>query len=429
MASPEPTRKNPRIFYGWWIVIAGGLGMAISSGINFHGFSNFIIPLGREFGWSRTVISSVFSLARLESGLLGPIEGWAVDRMGARKLMLVGLPLMGLGYMLMSQVGSLLTFFLVFIFLITLGNSLGMGTPITATAVNWFQRRRGLAFGIMWSGVGLGGLLVPLLGWAVAEFGWRTASMAVGVSIIVAGAPVAMVMRHRPEPYGYYPDGRAPEGSPASGDRPRPAMPDPSRDFSAREALGTSSFWFLTLSVAARSLVSGGIGLHMVPYFVGLGATPVRAAALAGSVGVISIPGRFGLSTLGDYVNRRYLMAMSLGAMAVAIVFMARADTVAEVLPALVAFSVAQGGISVIPRALIADYFGRGSYATIQGFGSSVQMFGIIIGPIVSGYVFDRTESYSGAFLGFAVAALVSIVLVLMARPPAPKRRPGRAGV
>ena len=418
MASRTRTQTKSRIFYGWWIVIAGGLGMSIASGINFHGFGNFIIPLGREFGWSRTTISTVFSLARLESGLIGPLEGWAVDRMGPRKLMLVGLPLMGLGYIVMGRVNSLLTFFLVFIFLITLGNSLGMSTPITATVANWFNRKRGLAFGIMWSGVGLGGVFVPALGWAVEEFGWRTASAIVGYSIVALGVPIAMVMRHRPEPYGYYPDGIPPAGSEAPEDSTRPAIPDLSHDFTARQALATSSFWFLALSITARSVVSGGIGLHLVPYFGGLGATPVGAAALAGSVGLMSIPGRFGLSTLGDYVNRRYVMAASLTVMAVSIVFMARAETVSGVIPALVAFAAAQGGISVIPQALIADYFGRRSYATIQGFRSSVQMGGIIAGPIISGYIFDRTGSYSSAFLGFAGAALVAIVLVLMAKPP-----------
>ena len=104
--------------------------MSIASGINFHGFGNFIIPLGEEFGWSRTTISVVFSVARLESGLIGPVEGWAVDRFGPRRLIAVGIPLMGLGYMAMSRVDGLLAFFFVYVFMIALGNSLGMSTPI-----------------------------------------------------------------------------------------------------------------------------------------------------------------------------------------------------------------------------------------------------------------------------------------------------------
>ena len=392
--------------------------MSIASGINFHGFGNFIIPLGREFGWSRTTISVVFSAARLESGLLGPLEGWAVDRLGPRRLIVVGIPLMGLGYMAMSRVNGLLAFFFVYVFMIALGNSLGMSTPITAGVANWFDRRRGLAFGFMWSGVGIGGLFVPALGWLVQEFGWRTAAVIVGVFIAALGPPIAAVMRHRPEQYGYYPDGRIPAEVAGTERSRRPIMPDLSGDFTAREALRTSSFWYLTMSIMVRSLVSGGIGLHLVPFFVGLGASDVTAAVLAGSVGVMSIPGRFGLSAVGDYVNKRYVMAVSLLLMAISIIFMARAPSVGAIIPVLIVFSASQGGTSVIPQSLIADYFGRRSYATIQGFRSSIQMGGIIAGPIISGYVYDTTGSYTNAFLGFSAAALVSMVLVLMAKPP-----------
>ena len=426
MSSAEGESKRKRgMFYGWWIVIAGGLGMSITAGINFHGFGNFIIPLTNEFGWNRTTISGLFSLARMESGLLGPLEGWLVDRVGPRRLMIFGIPLMGVGYILMSRVNSLAAFFFVYIFAITLGNSLGMSTPMAAAVANWFNRKRGLAFGIMWSGVGLGGIFVPAVGWLIAAYNWRIASIVIGVFIIVMGIPIAALMRHRPEPYGYMPDGVEPDTDDETGAVRRRQQPDLSQDFTAREALMTSSFWYLTLSIAARSLVSGGVGLHLVPYFVDLGASDVFAATLAGAVGVLSIPGRFGLSAVSDYLNRRYVMAVSLFLMTIAIVFMARATSVTQVLPFLVLYAAAQGGISVIPQSLIAEYFGRRAYATIQGFRGTIQMIGIIIGPLVSGYVFDTTGSYEWAFMGFGAASLVSLGLVLLMRPP---KRPHRAG-
>ena len=426
MSSADGESKRKRgMFYGWWIVIAGGLGMSITAGINFHGFGNFIIPLTNEFGWNRTTISGLFSLARMESGLLGPLEGWLVDRVGPRRLMIFGIPLMGVGYILMSRVNSLAAFFFVYIFAITLGNSLGMSTPMAAAVANWFNRKRGLAFGIMWSGVGLGGLFVPAVGWLIAAYNWRIASIVIGVFIIVMGIPIAALMRHRPEPYGYMPDGEEPDTDDETGEVRRRQQPDLSQDFTAREALMTSSFWYLTLSIAARSLVSGGVGLHLVPYFVDLGASDVFAATLAGAVGVLSIPGRFGLSAVSDYLNRRYVMAVSLFLMTIAIVFMARATSVTQVLPFLVLYAAAQGGISVIPQSLIAEYFGRRAYATIQGFRGTIQMIGIIIGPLVSGYVFDTTGSYEWAFMGFGAASLVSLGLVLLMRPP---KRPHRAG-
>ena len=395
--------------------------MAMSSGINFHGFGNFIIPLSKEFGWSRTTVSAVFSLARLEAGFIGPVEGWAVDRLGPRKLMLVGIPVMGLGFILLSQVSGLFTFMLVYILGITLGNSLGMHVPASAAVANWFNRKRGLAFGIMWSGVGLGGLLVPALGWAIDVYGWRDASVYVGIFVIFVGVPVAALMRHRPEQYGFLPDGQIIPQKTSNGKLGK--NEDLEVDFTAREALQTSSFWFLSLSIMARSLVTGGVGLHLVPYFVGLGASPIEAAAYAGSVGVISIPGRFGLSYLGDYFNRRYMMAISLLFMTLSIVLLATADSLSSSIPGLVAYSISQGGISVIPQSIIADYFGRKAFATISGFRSSIQMLGIIVGPVVSGLVYDRTGSYEWAFLGFAAASIVSMLLVLMALPPSPKHR------
>ena len=395
--------------------------MAMSSGINFHGFGNFIIPLSKEFGWSRTTVSAVFSLARLEAGFIGPVEGWAVDRLGPRKLMLVGIPVMGLGFIFLSQVSGLFTFMLVYILGITLGNSLGMHVPASAAVANWFNRKRGLAFGIMWSGEGLGGLLVPAFGWAIDVYGWRDASVYVGIFVIIVGVPVAALMRHRPEQYGFLPDGQIIPQKTSNGKLGK--NEDLEVDFTAREALQTSSFWFLSLSIMARSLVTGGVGLHLVPYFVGLGASPIEAAAYAGSVGVISIPGRFGLSYLGDYFNRRYMMAISLLFMTLSIVLLATADSLSSSIPGLVAYSISQGGISVIPQSIIADYFGRKAFATISGFRSSIQMLGIIVGPVVSGLVYDRTGSYEWAFLGFAAASIVSMLLVLMALPPSPRHR------
>ena len=417
MAQPgqDGTRRRRGLFYGWWIVIASALGMSVASGVIFHGFGNFVIPLANEFGWNRTTISSVIAVGRLQSGLLGPLEGWAIDRYGPRRMMLIGVPLLGLGFVAMSRIDSLFAFYAVYLLMIAAGSGLGLGTPMIAALANWFRRRRGLAFGIAWSGVGLGAPLVLLIGWMIARFEWRDTAALIGIGILAVGFPIAMVMRHRPEQYGYLPDGDAlPPGR--TGERSREA--DLSQDFSAREALRTSSFWFLTLSVTVRMLSSGALSLHLVPYFSDLDASAVGAAALAGVVGLMSVPGRFGLGMLSDYVNRRYLAAAALAVMAVSFVLIARATTIAEALPALIVYSVAQGGVAVIPQALLADYFGRSAFATIQGLRGTIQMAGIVTGPILAGYVYDSTGSYDTAFIVFAVATAVSMVLVLMARPP-----------
>ena len=418
-----PQRRG--LFYGWWIVIVGMLSFGLASGANFQGFGVFIKPFEREFGWNRTTVSAVFSLARLEVGMFGPLEGWAVDKFGPRRIMLIGIPLMGLGYIAMSRSNSLLAVLTAYAFGIALGAGLGLGTPVTVAVANWFIRRRGLAFGILWSGVGLGGVILPGIGWLVDSYGWRDAAVIIGLVIIAISVPVASVVRHRPEPYGYLPDGDL--FSDGSSRRTALRTTFTSADFTARDALRTASFWYISVSIGVRTFASAGTSLALVPFFIEMGEEPVRAAALAGSVGIMSIPGRFGMSVLSDYMNRRYLMAILLATMAVGMFLLTRISTAQAALPVLFLYAVSQGGLASIPQSLVADYFGRRAFGVIHGFRAMVQTLGSVMGPVLAGYIYDQTGSYERAFITFAVTTAMSIVLILLAVPPTPRSEPRTA--
>src|SRR3970040_1017988 len=131
------------VFYGWWIVASGfGLELLIGA-LLFHAYGAYAVLLREEFGWSKTMLSAAFSMARAESGILGPIQGWLTDRFGPRALIRVGMVIFGVGFILFSQVASPLSFFPPF-FLIALGASLGGYLPISVALVSWFRRRRAL---------------------------------------------------------------------------------------------------------------------------------------------------------------------------------------------------------------------------------------------------------------------------------------------
>ena len=404
--------KNNNIFYGWYIVIAGTFAMSISSGINYHGFGNLFLPLSKEFGWSRTRISSVFSLARLENGILGPIDGYLIDRFGPRAVILVGVPIMGIGYILLSQINGFLSFSIVYI----LGVTIGSGTlhvPIQTAVANWFNKKRGLAFGIMWSGVGIGGMIVPLYGWGIELFGWRETSVYIGIIVILIGIPCGLIMRHNPYKYGQYPDGLK-----VSEDQVSKGKLTDSVDFTPKEALSSSSFWLLTFATGLRILLTSGVSLHLVPYFVDLGIDPVTAAVFAGSVGVISIPGRFGLSAVGDHFNKRYILMFSMFLLSISVLILSYVNSLNGAIIALILYSFAQGGSAVVPNAIMADYFGTKHYGTIMGFRSIVVTFGVILGPIISGATFDNYGSYQLAFFGFAIVNFIGFIMIIYSRPP-----------
>ena len=414
-------KRNPDgIFYGWWIVVGGSVLTAMGAGLNFYGFSAFFLPLSVEFGWSRSALSGVFALARLEGGFLGPIEGFLIDKYGPRKMMFIGIPLMGLGFVLLAGVNSLLALYLVYIFTITLGSSLGTFAPATAAVANWFFRKRGRALGFVMSGVGIGGaLLLPVLGWWISVHGWRSAAIASGVLILTVGLPLAMVMRHRPEDYGLLPDGSGaantvPGASRGTG-RPRQVS---GPEIGGLQSLKTTQFWFLGASLSLRAIVTTGFTIHFVAMMVDRGFTFVVASSLLGAVALVSLLGRIGISWLGDFVDKRYLLAATLGLTSLTMLAMTQVQTRPLLIGALVLYAVAYGGSIVLPVSLQADYFGRKSFATIRGLMSTVQTVGTLIGPVFAGVVFDLTGDYLLAFAGFAVAGFVAMLLVAGIRRP-----------
>ncbi len=397
--------------------------MAMLGGLNFYGFSVFFASLSAEFGWSRTALSGVVSLSRLEGGLMGPVEGFLIDKFGPRKMMLIGVPLMGLGFILLGQINSLWQLYIVYILGIALGAGLGFFPPVSAAIANWFVRRRSMAFGIALSGMSLGGLFLPLLGWWISTFGWRSAAVAGGVLSMAMGIPIALLMRHKPEDYGYLPDGAEPaqgEDASAAGTRVTEGVPPLAEqaELGPMQSLKTSAFWFLGTSYALRSMVTTGFTVHFVVMMVDRGFSQMAASSLLGAVAFLSLGGRLGLAWLGDRVDKRILLAISMGVMALTMLGMNLAQSWWLLMAILFVYAVAYGGSVVLPMGLQADYFGRHAFATIRGMFSTVQTWGMLLGPVFAGFVYDINKSYSVAFVGFAAACALSALLVAGIRRP-----------
>ena len=166
----------------------------MSTGLAYFGLSAYFPSFEREFGWSRTAISGAFSLARVESGLLGPAEGYMTNRLGPKRVMYVGIVICALGFVGLSAVTSLPMLYASIVLGIVLGSSIGFYIPISVVVATLFRARRSLAFGIFRMGPGLSGALVPVVGVMIVWWGWRTAALASALIIVALGWPLARSM-------------------------------------------------------------------------------------------------------------------------------------------------------------------------------------------------------------------------------------------
>lgn len=408
-----------RIFYGWWIVGAGFGLEALIGALMFHAYGAYVVLLREEFGWSKTMLSAAFSMARAESGMLGPLQGWLTDRFGPSALIRVGMVIFGLGFMLFSQIHSPLAFFLAF-FLIALGSSLGGYLPIGVAIVAWFRRRRALALSLSATGMAVGGLLTPLVVLALTRIGWRWTAFLSGVLILLVGVPIARIVRHRPEPYGYRPDGDAQPPDPAArgADGARTARA-PDMDFTAREAVRTPAFWYISLGHGSALLVVSAVLVHMVVHVTErLGYSLGQAATVVALMTVMQVIGQVSGGWAGDHVSKRAIASGCMVAHALALLLLAWAAAFWMVVAFAGLHGLAWGMRGPLMSALRADYFGSAAFGTITGISSMIVMLGMMGGPLIAGILADRTGSYE---LGFgilaALAGVGSIFFVLARRP------------
>ncbi len=414
-------RWRDRVFYGWWIVAAAFSLEALIGTLIFHAYGAYVVMLREEFGWSKTMLAAAFSMARAESGILGPIQGWLTDHFGPRALIRVGTVIFGLGFLAFSQINSPLTFFAAF-FMIALGSSLGGYLPISVALVSWFRRRRALALSVSGMGMALGGLLAQLVALSLTRYGWRWTAFASGVLVLLCGIPLAQVVRHRPEPYGLSPDGDPPEQSapvpvPGSGAR-GPAAPH--RDFTAREAIRTSAFWFISLGHGSALLVVSAVMVHLIVHVTErLGYSLRQGAAVIALVTVMQVIGQLSGGWAGDRWNKRAICVMCMAGHAAALFLLASATAFWMVAAFAVLHGLAWGARGPLMAAIRADYFGSASFGTITGASSMIVMLGMMGGPLIAGSLADRTGSYQMGFQVLASLAAAGSVFFVLARRPA----------
>jgi len=399
------------------MVGAGCAMQFLQSCLLLQAFGAYVAILRDDMGWTKTQLAGAAALHQVEAAVLGPVLGWVIDRFGTQGVIRTGVVVFGIGFMLLSQIETLLGFYGAFI-VVALGASLGGFFPLNVALIHWFERKRARALSSMQFGFALGGIAMPAVAWSLATYGWRPTAFASGVLIIVLGFPLSLVMRRRPEDFGERVDGEpapAPQSASAT-DEPAP----PTRDFTAREALHTPAFWLLALGHGFALFVVSAVNVHAITHMKeGLGYS-LEAASFVILLQTLSQIGGIAAGWfVGDRYDKRMLSAACMFMHMAGLLSLTYAVNHAMVIAFAVMHGFGWGLRGPFMQALRADYFGRSAIGMILGLSFMIVVLGQIGGGMISGILADATGNYRAGFTVVALLAGLGSVFFLIARKPA----------
>ena len=320
-----------------------------------------------------------------------------MDKFGSRPMILFGGLTAGIGLMLLSFAQEYWQFVLLFVGVVSVGKTAGLGQTLMATVNQWFVRRKALALStLMTAFAGGGAIVVPLLHLGIVFLDWRPTVFIIGLFIATLTLPVAYVIRSRPEDMGLRPDGD-PETNQLGGAAPAAhqsrgghhhgagaASGSGEQDFTVRQALRTQAFWFLLLGVITRVSATNSIIIHLFPILAWKGIDEQTATIAASVMFFLAIPLRFLLGVAGGRFSPRKLLfyGMNLGAVGLVGLWLL------PEWPALILFILGLAiveGITSVNWIMVGDYFGRSRFASLMGAMSVFHNIGCLSRPSIPG--------------------------------------------
>ncbi len=409
------------MFYGWVIVSAALIVNSLSSGPVWSGVGVWMKALELHFGWSRAQLSGAFSMAQLEGSIIGPLMGYLIDRLGSRRMVLIGMIITGLGFLLFSRTNSIVIFYVSY-GLIMLGTAAGTWLPYMTVVNRWFVRKRGMAMAIAAEGSPLGGLaLVPILAWAITpgSHGWSVTAQWIGVVFLCLALPMSLLVRERPEDHGVLPDGDPPDEAVRETARPVGRADSSGQlNFTARQAIRTHAFWLITFGHAFSTILFATLTVHLVLMLTDQGLSIQSSSyvfsVIMGSAAIFQLIGGY----VGDRIPVNIAIAIFGFIQAAGFLMAVLVDSLLMAMLFAVIFGAGFGGRNPLTTAIRGEYFGKTAFATITGISSAPMYVFMLSAPLFAGFLFDSTGSYTVAFLIIGGLGMLSGVLFLLAKKP-----------
>lgn len=428
-----------RFFYGWWILGLISFMAALNNAFFDKGPALFLIPVGASLGLNRATASLIFSLGRSEGALNGPVVGYLVDRFGARKMMVIGTFLAGIGFVIFALAPNLWVFALAYLGFVSLGATMAFQDSATSMVNMWFSRYRVRAMSIREATGNLGStILIPLMTLVIAIYDWRIAAFMGAVAYLVLILPFIPLLKESPESIGLLPDGAnaddVGEARTATSDAPGVDSVEALRlrrfydtpEFTVREALRTSSYWYLLTGTMLRQVSRVGLDLHYIAILEWKG-FDLSIAALFFTLRLgMNVPSKLVVGYFGDRVSKPAILSGGMVLYALGLVLLLSSNAVWILVVSAVVSGLSEG-ITPVNWGAIGDYFGRHHYATLRGIINLSYSWALLFVPFAAGWWFDQHASYTVPIVvSLGAAAASAVVYALMRQPKLPARLAAR---
>jgi MFS family permease len=385
-------RADPLSLRAVLVLLGCTAGVVLNVATLFNGtLTAFMKPIGSETGWSRSEISAGLSIAMMPLLLLLPLIGRFSDRVGARRVVLVGAPAFSLALGSLAWMPASYPAFLLLCALIGTAGVLTYNTLYYAIVANWFDRRLGLALGITAAGTGLGLTIAPVAAEAlIATFGWRKAYVVLATMAFVVVFPIALLLQDHP---------------------PTPHQTRGLGDAGVSGAWRSSRFWRLVLAYFLTGLAINGTVIHLMPLFTDRGMSGNAAAFMVSYLGMGVLVARLGAGLLLDYVDAGLLGGICFLLAATGIGMLALAVSGPLAILAVLLIGAALGAEGDVLAYVTRRLFGATAYGTVLSFMVMCFLLGVLLGPLAAGVSYDLWRSYQPALIGFVVASVLASLL------------------
>jgi MFS family permease len=392
-----------KLYYGYIMVIASTLILVGALGIHYA-FGVFFKPLIADFHWSRAVTSGAVSLSFILQGFSSIGLGALNDKLGPRITLSLSGVILGMGYLLMSQVHHLWQLYLFYGVMVGCGLG-GIFVPVTSSVAHWFGVRRNSMTGIVVAGIGIGTLIAPIVAnWLISLYDWRRSYLILGIAVLIIVITAAQFLKGKPK-FGEMPAGEV------------FAAHTPAKGLLFKEALYTSRFWIAFAIFVCFGICLYVVLVHIVPFATDNKISAVSAAGIISAIGGVSILGKVVFGRIGDKIGNRNLYLVGFSLMTAAFLWLLTARDIWMMYIFAVIFGLAYAACAVCQSPVVAALFGLKSHGVILGALNCAYNIGAAIGPAAAGFLFDVQGDYHWAFLISAVVAVMGLILALVLKP------------